>query len=58
MKLILTPIVKKLDSEYKSNGSIKWNFTKFVINRDGEIVDRFEPTDEMKNVRDRIMEVI
>lgn len=24
-------------------GRIKWNFTKFLINRNGEIVDRFEP---------------
>jgi glutathione peroxidase len=23
---------------------IKWNFTKFLINRDGEVVDRFGPT--------------
>ena len=25
-------------------GKIKWNFTKFLINRKGEIVDRFSPT--------------
>ena len=24
--------------------SIKWNFTKFLIGRDGEVVDRFAPT--------------
>jgi len=24
-------------------GPIKWNFTKFLINRDGEVVARFEP---------------
>ena len=23
---------------------IKWNFTKFLINREGEVVERFEPT--------------
>lgn len=26
--------------------SIKWNFTKFLIGRDGAVVERFAPTDE------------
>jgi glutathione peroxidase len=25
-------------------GAIKWNFTKFLIGRDGEVLDRFAPT--------------
>ena len=25
-------------------GAIKWNFTKFLINRDGDVIDRFAPT--------------
>lgn len=50
MKLILTPMVKKMDSNYKNNGNIKWNFTKILVNREGEIVDRFEPTASMKDV--------
>ncbi|MGC4005319.1 MAG: hypothetical protein QM811_20230 [Pirellulales bacterium] len=24
-------------------GEVKWNFTKFLIGRDGKIVERFEP---------------
>ncbi|MBR4635200.1 MAG: glutathione peroxidase [Clostridia bacterium] len=30
---------------------IKWNFTKFLVNRSGEVVARFEPTADMKDVR-------
>jgi len=27
-------------------GKVKWNFTKFLIGRDGEVIDRFSPTTE------------
>ena len=30
---------------------IGWNFTKFLIDRDGNVVARFEPTVDMKEVR-------
>lgn len=58
MSLMLKPIVKKMDSDYKNNGNIKWNFTKFLINREGEIVARFEPTTDMKTVKAKIEEVL
>ena len=50
MAEILTPIVAGMDPDFRSNGNIKWNFTKFLINRQGEIVARFEPTDDMAQV--------
>ena len=31
------------DPEYASNPDIKWNFTKFLIDRKGQVVARFEP---------------
>lgn len=58
MKLILAPVVKKMDKDYKNNGNIKWNFTKILFNKEGEIVARFEPTASMDSVRDKIKEVI
>ncbi len=48
MAFILSGVVKKADKDYKNNGKIKWNFTKFLIDRNGEIVARFEPTDMKK----------
>ena len=33
---------------------IRWNFTKFLVNRQGEVIARFEPTEDMKDVRDAV----
>ena len=30
---------------------IKWNFTKFLVDREGRVVARFEPTTDMNEVR-------
>lgn len=51
MTIILKGVVKKMDKDYKNNGKIKWNFTKFLIDRSGEIAARFEPTAAMKDVK-------
>ncbi len=58
MGLVLAPIVKKMDKDYKNNGNIKWNFTKFLIDREGNIVARFEPTADMKLVKEKIAELL
>ena len=54
MGLVLAPIVKKMDKDYKNNGNVKWNFTKFLISRDGEILARFEPTEGVKKVKEAV----
>ena len=57
MGMMLSGVVKKTDKDYKNNGNVKWNFTKFLINRNGEIVARFEPTD-MKKLKGKIEECL
>lgn len=57
MALMMNGIAKKMDKDYKNNGNIKWNFTKFLIGRDGNIVARFEPTD-MKNLEEKLKECL
>ena len=44
-------LLKKIDKDYKNNPEIKWNFTKFIVDRKGNVVARFEPTTDMKDVR-------
>ena len=36
-------MLSRNDPEYASNPDIKWNFTKFLIDRKGHVVARFEP---------------
>ena len=48
--LMMGAMLKKIDKNYKNNPEIKWNFTKFVVDRAGNVVARFEPTADMKEV--------
>ncbi len=47
---ILDEMFTKADPDYASKPDIKWNFTKFVVDRDGNVVARFEPTQKMEDV--------
>lgn len=58
MAVMLSGVVKKADKDYKNNGAVKWNFTKFLISREGEIIARFEPTASMKKVQESIKEAL
>lgn len=40
----LLDALQKNFPEYLEGDGIKWNFTKFLIGRDGEVIARFEPT--------------
>ena len=39
------------NKKYGDKTNIGWNFTKFLIDRDGNVVARFEPTVDMDEVR-------
>ena len=50
--------LRNIDPDYESNPDIKWNFTKFVIDRDGTCVARFEPTADMADLSDFVRSLI
>ncbi len=50
LKGLLEDMFSKADPEWDKKPDIKWNFTKFVIDRKGNVVARFEPTADMKKV--------
>ena len=39
------------NKKYGDKAYIKWNFTKFLVDRQGNVVARFEPTTDMADVR-------
>ena len=54
------PIYKYLKGATKGflGNAIKWNFTKFLISRDGETVERFAPTTKPENLENRIKDML
>ena len=39
------------NKKFGDKAYIKWNFTKFLIDREGNVIARFEPTVDMEEVR-------
>ena len=48
---LLRDMLPKIDPDYEKNPEIKWNFTKFLVDRKGNVIARFEPTADMAEVR-------
>ena len=46
------------NKKYGDKAYIKWNFTKFLIDREGNVVARFEPTVDMDEVRKAVEELL
>ena len=54
LKPLLEKMFSEADPDWASKSDIKWNFTKFVIDRNGNVVARFEPTADMEKVEECI----
>ena len=58
MAKFMDNMLAKIDPNYKLNPDIKWNFTKFVVNKNGDVVARFEPTADMSKVEELIKSLL
>jgi glutathione peroxidase len=47
--------LKKEKSGLLGIGAIKWNFTKFLIGRDGKVIKRYAPTDKPEDIEKDIV---
>ena len=58
----LTPILEglfaKATPDWRKSNDIKWNFTKFLIDREGHVVARFEPTHDIKDIEKQIEQLL
>lgn len=54
----LESIIGEKDPDFRNNSNIKWNFTKFLIDREGNVIRRFEPTHNMADVEEKIKELL
>lgn len=58
----LTPIVEsmieRMHPNYKNEADIKWNFTKFLIDREGNVIARFEPTEDIETIEAAVSELL
>ena len=55
---VLEDMLSKADPDYKQKADIKWNFTKFLINKKGMVVARYEPTESIENISKQIEELL
>lgn len=50
--------LKKQKSGFLGTQSIKWNFTKFLVDREGKVVKRFSPSDTQKEIEPAVLELL
>jgi len=50
----LSKFSKMNNKKFGDKAYIKWNFTKFLVDREGNVIARFEPTFDMKKVREAV----
>ncbi|MBP3213814.1 MAG: glutathione peroxidase [Bacteroidaceae bacterium] len=55
---LLDNMMRKQDADYDKKPDIKWNFTKFLIDRKGNVVKRYEPTDKMVDIDAAIAQLL
>ncbi|UKK52192.1 glutathione peroxidase [Prevotella sp. E13-17] len=51
-------LLKKLSTSVEKDSDILWNFTKFLVSKDGEIIKRFAPTTDPKDFDKDIEEML
>ncbi len=51
-------MLEKMSGTKNNPGDIRWNFTKFLVDKNGNVVDRYEPIVAIKEIEKRIEELL
>ena len=55
---VLTEMLSKNDPNFAKNSDIKWNFTKFLVDKSGNVIARFEPTTSVEVIEQEIKKLL
>ncbi len=50
--------VEKISTTCKNKNDIKWNFTKFLVDKEGNVVGRFSPTYKPEDMEEEIKKLL
>lgn len=50
--------IEKINKTVSNDSDIRWNFTKFLVDREGNVVQRFEPTVKPEDIDEEISKLI
>ena len=50
--------IAKISTTCKKDNDIKWNFTKFLVDKSGNVIKRYDPTSEPKEFEKDIKELL
>ena len=50
--------ISKISTTCKNDGDIVWNFTKFLVDKNGKVVKRYDPTTDPKDIEKDILELL
>ena len=53
-----SPLFLHLCTKNGKYKKVKWNFTKFLVDREGNLIERFEPTDKPEEFEEAIKEAL
>ena len=51
-------MLKKISKTYNKESDIRWNFTKFLLDREGNVVGRFAPTTKPEDIEAEILKLL
>ena len=50
--------IEKISTSTKKDGDIRWNFTKFLVDRNGKVVERYSPTYKSEDMEADICRIL